>query len=304
LIAAADAPVAVRDVDGALLLGVADVGPADVLDEHPVRCEGETIGWVVGDTRQGVGGGQAASVAALLTHLAAREAEKDALCDEVLDMYREVNLLYNLSEKLAASLELGAVASLALDEAGRLIEGSGGAILLRDERTGAHEPVATFGQATQSWEDACPEGGIVREVASRARAEIVNDVRSDERGAGGEGSIRSLICAPLKSRDRAIGCIVLVSEAPVSYTAADLNLLNTVASQAAPAIENALLYEKALREAQERQERLEKQVEDLKIELNEAKQKQGVTEIIETEYFQRLRKQANHLRNIIGGEQG
>jgi len=36
---------------------------------------------------------------------------------------------------------------------------------------------------------------------------------------------------------------------------------------------------------------------------DQVKQAQKVTEITETDYFQRLRKQADRLRNIIGGEQ-
>ena len=114
-------------------------------------------------------------------------------------------------------------------------------------------------------------------------------------------SIRSLICAPLASKNQTLGAIVLVSQVPVIYTAGDLKLLTTLASQAAPAIENALLYEKTLREAQEREERLQRQVQELRIELDEARQKEKVAEIIGSDYYQRLRDRADTLRRIIGG---
>lgn len=85
--------------------------------------------------------------------------------------------------------------------------------------------------------------------------------------------------------------------------AADLKLLNTVASQAAPAIENALLYEKALREAREREERLQQQIQALRIELDEVRQAKQVEEITETNYFQQLLSKADDLRELLkGGE--
>jgi GAF domain-containing protein len=139
-------------------------------------------------------------------------------------------------------------------------------------------------------------------VAASARAEIINEVCLDSRYVADQDPIHSLLCAPLKSKNKAIGALVLVSEAPVTYTAADLKLLNTLASQAAPAIENALLHEKMLREAQEREARLRRQVEELRIELDEAKQRQKVAEITESDYYQRLRDQAGNLRNIINSD--
>jgi transcriptional regulator with GAF, ATPase, and Fis domain len=294
LIDSAGAPLAVRDPEGQLLLGSASAEPDELSERHPVLCDGEVVGWVSG-------GAKAARLATLLSCLAAREAEKEILCDEVLDLYREINLLYNLSEKLAASLELATVARLVLDEASRLIEGTGGAVLLRDERTEAYEPAATYGRGIAPRTEWRAGDGVIGRVATSARAEIVNDARADTGNTQGQDAIRSLICAPLKSKDRASGAIVLVSEVPVTYTAADLNLLNTVASQAAPAVENALLYERALREAQERAERLQRQIDDLRIELDEARQRQKLTEIVESDYFRRLREQADHLRDIVDG---
>jgi hypothetical protein len=60
-----------------------------------------------------------------------------------------------------------------------------------------------------------------------------------------------------------------------------------------------LLYEKSLREAQEREERLQRQIQALRIELDEARQTKQVAEITESDYFQQLRHQADSLREII-----
>ena len=46
------------------------------------------------------------AVALLLAHLAARESEGRALASEVLHLYREVHLIEQLSEQLAALIDL------------------------------------------------------------------------------------------------------------------------------------------------------------------------------------------------------
>ena len=252
VIAALGSPVCIQDAAGAVLLG-AVVESAE--EKYPVECDGETIGWVVG-------GKESQPLARLVTHLAGREAEKESLADEALHRYREVNLLYHLAEKLAASLELKTVSTVAIDEAHRLIRSSSGAVMLVTEPAGTLEPVAGFGLEHAS----IPLGaGIVGAIAQTAKAEIVNDVRADERHSPAEAGFSALLCAPLQAKGRVLGVIVLAGEPPVTFTAGDLKLLNTLASQAAASIDNALLYEKTLREAQEREERLKHQVRELRI---------------------------------------
>lgn len=51
-----------------------------------------------------------------------------------------------------------------------------------------------------------------------------------------------------------MGAIILASNEPDPYTAADLKLLTTLALQSSAAIESALLYEKNIKEAQEKEE--------------------------------------------------
>ncbi len=68
-------------------------------DRFPVSHDGKDIGWVTGPNG-------AAAVATLLRFLADKESERKALGAEVLHLYREVNLIYSFSEKLAALLDL------------------------------------------------------------------------------------------------------------------------------------------------------------------------------------------------------
>jgi hypothetical protein len=283
---------AIEDVEGRVLLGMAS---DDTLPKFPITLEGSLLGWVIGPE-------QAAPLANLIEHLAEKEAEKETLADGTLEHYRELNLLYNLSEKLGASLEVASVAQTALDEASRLITTTGGCVMLLDEGRTQLETVITFGQGFEPPIRLTLGEGIIGVVAQNGKAEIVNEVSADARYKSDQGlsTTSSLVCAPLKTKDKVLGMIALVtSETAIIYTAKDLKLLNTLASQAAPAIENALLYEKTLREAREREERLQQQIQVLRIELDEARQAKQVAEITETDYFQKLRSEAEGLRKII-----
>ena len=111
------APIGVWDAKGKLLLGE----PITTGERQRVITEGETLGWVTGEA-------WAAGVAVLLSYLAAKELAARALADEVLDHYREVNLLYNLSEKLTGLLEPAQLAEVVLKEAARLIQTSAGLV--------------------------------------------------------------------------------------------------------------------------------------------------------------------------------
>lgn len=282
----------IEDVEGRVLLGAAG---DDRLAKFPITLEGTLLGWVIGPE-------QVAPIADLIGHLAEKEVEKETLADGTLEHYRELNLLYNLSEKLGASLEVASVAQTALDEASRLITTSGGCVMLLDEGRRQLETVIASGQGFEPPPRLTLGEGIIGAVAQNGKAEIVNEVGADVRYKSDQGLTvtSSLVCAPLKAKDNVLGVIALAaSQTAIIYTAKDLKLLNTLASQAAPAIENALLYEKTLRQAREREKTLELQIQTLRIELDEARQTKQLTEITESDYFQQLRSEVESLRQII-----
>ncbi len=262
---------------------------------HPILFEGEPIGWVVGR-------GEAEWLATFLAQVAYREWEVDELADEMLELYREINLLYNLSEKLGASLDPQAVMQVALDEASRLIDATGGAVLLSVEGEEAFRASLTFGAEFDTARKYKVGQGLIGHLARSEKGEIVNEIASDARYEPEDGVFGSLIGVPLKAKQQIVGMLVLVNRETTMYTAGDLKLLTSLASQAAPAIDNALLHEKTLREAKEREDQLKRQIEELRIELNEARQEEQVTEIVETEYFKWLREQSDDLRKIIDGD--
>jgi serine phosphatase RsbU (regulator of sigma subunit) len=234
---------AIEDHDGRLLHGEPLRAPAV---RHPITVDGSGIGWVSGARSAG-------NVAALIEHLMTRESERKALGTEVLHLYREVNLIYSFSEKLAALLDLDKVASLTLQEARHLIAASDGSIMLLDEASGLLTTLAGFGEALPHLTGFRIGEGIVGSIVAAGNAEIVNDVSADKRRVRDGGGVRSMVCAPLKVGERVIGVIVLGNVQPALYTAGELKLLNTLALQTATAIENARLFERTVQASLERE---------------------------------------------------
>ena len=236
LIQAFDTPLSILDEDGALLLASEDSEQG----KQTAVMHGEyPAGWVVGPEPQ------SSAVARLLERLIVHEMEKQALSDELLDNYRELNLLYNFSEHLLATPEPAAIASTTLQEVGRLIRFTAAWVLLLDNDTQELGSIAGTDPSLTLKEDIGRDAFIAASLA-RYEAEIYNDVHDSQIFKDAHSRRIALLCAPLKTEQRALGVILLMGDPPINFTARHLKLLNTVALQAGPAIEMARLYQIAL----------------------------------------------------------
>jgi hypothetical protein len=240
LLGAANGDICISDVGGKILLGVASAEPSADYAPVPIEFEGATLGFVTGPSTS------AKAVALLLTHLAARDSEGRALAAEILHLYREVHLIEQLSEQLAALLDLSAVSQSALGQAQRLIAATHGGILVMEESDSALRNAASFGPSSSDEVNGSgpllPGSHFAASILERGIAEIVNHCASDPRASDSERGLKALICAPLRAGQRTVGIIALASDAPdASYSAADLKLLNTIALQTAAAIANSIL---------------------------------------------------------------
>ena len=95
---------------------------------------------------------------------------------------------------------------------------------------------------------------IAGQEHSRMSNEILKDGSMPSDSADALG-IRSLAAAPLIARDTSVGVLYAVNRKTGTFSAADLRLLDLIASQAAPLLENARLAER-LRETAASDERL------------------------------------------------
>jgi hypothetical protein len=243
LVEAMGGTVGIVDTSGKLLLGALSAEPC----RFPVTLKDAILGWVTGPPAA------AGAAASLLTHLAAQESERRALAGEVLHLYREVHLIEYLSEQLTALLDLSAVGQSALDQARRLIAASHGGILVRDEPCGPLHSVASFGDSGDGTAAPLnPSSRFAASIVERGIAEVINDCAADPRALESERCLRSLICAPLRAKQRTVGVIALANALGTPYTTVDLKLLNTIALQTAAAIENSLLCSEMVVAARDR----------------------------------------------------
>jgi GAF domain-containing protein len=139
-----------------------------------------------------------------------------------------------------------------------------------------------------------PGRGLVGWVAQNNQAALAYDLQADSRyDSQVEGFLvpkgRSALCVPVRAQNQTIGVILLVDASRTSLGPAELSLLDSIASFASIAIGNA-------RQVAAREALLRRQVESLRIEVDELKKEQQVDEIVETEFFQGLRERASQLR--------
>jgi hypothetical protein len=246
---ALDSGVCIVDPSGKELLRTRDGASNDSV--ATVEHEGATLGTVIGTPAA------AMAVASLLAYLAAREVEGRALAGEVLHLYREIHLIDELSEQLAALLDLSAIGRLALAQAQRLIPATAGTILVMDRAKNALASAASFGIPDailfEGLHPLGPGSPTVSSVLKKGVAEIVNQ-SAPEAATGSVAPLQqAMICAPLRTGERMAGVIALGnSAAGAAYSSADLKLLNTIALQTATAMENSMLCSEMVNTARDR----------------------------------------------------
>ena len=238
------AAVCIEDTNGKILLGNAQ---APARYQQPVSLEDEVLGWVKGDEK-------AIIIAGLISHLLQKEAERKKLGSEVLNLYQEVNMIFDFSEKLAQTIEAASISQITLNEASRVIRSNNGVVVLWDESSKKLQVAASAGELFFDQEKINGKLPLLLKIIFSGQSEIISDISVLKEAGIILPQVQSVIYSALKVKHRIMGAIILASNEPVQYTAADLKLLTTLALQSSAAIESALLYEKNIRDANEREE--------------------------------------------------
>jgi GAF domain-containing protein len=181
----------------------------------------------------------------VLSYASSRETDKRSLASEALDRYRELNLIYDLADRIAGSPHLADITAVAVDEAGRLPSGGTGFLLLESPTPGRLTPYPLGDDAALFPEQSATEGLLGACFAGDP--EIVNDVAADPRTVPTDQVAASLIVAPLKVEGTRLGVIGTASKEPVLFQAGDLKILTAIAALTAPFVSQAQRYELAAR---------------------------------------------------------
>jgi class 3 adenylate cyclase len=242
-IAVLKSDVCITDDSGKILFGNAEFKEEKKI---PVKLNDDIIGFICGREN-------AAPIANLLNHLVQKEAEKKKLGAEVLNLYQEINLIFNFSERLAQTIDAQSISSITLEEARHVISSDSGAIVLWDEKQKKLQVLSAFGESFFEEETINRHLSLLLKIILNGQSEIIADTNPlIEAGIILPGT-NSVLYSALKVNHRIMGAVLLASSDSIQYTAAHLKLLTTLALQSSAAIESALLYERNINEAKERE---------------------------------------------------
>ena len=187
---------------------------------------------------------------------------------------RETRALFEAGRALTASLDLERTIHVIMEQARAVLGVSSCGIMMRDEQ-GVLSSIASLDlpdamvSSIRIQEGQGITGQAVAERRTVYSADLWNDPRVQFSALPRSQGFRSLIAAPLRVGDRAIGAILVFRRDVHEFSPAEEELLMALADQAAIAVEHARLYE-----------RLEARVADRTRELDQ--QKRFVEVVLET----------------------
>ncbi|MGB5404739.1 MAG: adenylate/guanylate cyclase domain-containing protein [Robiginitalea sp.] len=185
-----------------------------------------------------------------------KEWEKKKIGKEVLGLYREINMIYDLSELISEKIDAESIAKVTLEEASQIIDTTHALFLIYDAEKDTVIQIARLGENPKSEAFIEQQKDVLKELITRGVSAIVPAERIAKNPA--LKHLKTVMYAPLKVKHRTFGMVILGHEEEVEYTAAELKLLTTISLQSATAIESAHLYQKGLKEVQDREEAIRK----------------------------------------------
>lgn len=163
--------------------------------------------------------------------------------------HNRLEVLYRVSRMLGASLDLDEVLARVMDAVIELTQAERGFLMLVDPETGKLDLRAARNLEKETLEsrDMDVSRTVLRNVFETGQGIVTTDAQQDPRFASQESvilyALRSVMCAPLRVRDRISGVVYLDNRAQAGlFSEQDLELLTAFASQAAIAIDNARQY--------------------------------------------------------------
>ena len=165
-------------------------------------------------------------------------------------------LLYRLSQTFNSSLDLDEVLNRVMDEVIAVTRAERGFVMLHDADG---RPVFRVARGMDQSTIDDPQFQVSRSVVERVAHEgqpiLTDDAQQDDRFSTRQSvmilGLRAILCVPLRIKDEILGVVYVDNRLQAGiFTPADLDLLTSIASSAAIAIENARLYQVAVEKGQ------------------------------------------------------
>lgn len=164
----------------------------------------------------------------------------------------DLKALLDISQAVNSTLVLDEILQIVMKRAIELLKAERGFLMLLDEEGNLQFKTAhNLVKESLSQEDFKISMSIANQVAKSGVSVYTSDALEDERYSKQKSvvelKLRSIMCVPLKSKERIIGIVYLDNSSQANiFLQSDLDLFELFASQAAIAIENAKLYENIL----------------------------------------------------------
>ncbi len=162
----------------------------------------------------------------------------------------KTTLLYRISRELNAAMDLDSTLSRVLETTIRSTGVSRGSLILLDEQGAILRHIYSFqgeiATVSEVVRGRIVEKGLAGWVIRNRQAVIVPDTEQDPRWLeleARQAPAGSALCVPLIHQEKVVGVLTLIHREKGRFSPADLDLVQTIASQAAIALVKARLYE-------------------------------------------------------------
>jgi len=167
----------------------------------------------------------------------------------------ELAILNEMSTSLSSTLDLDKVLTLIIERINAVLKVEAGSLLLIDDETGELVFQIALGEKAEGVKPFRLQmgQGIAGHVAQSGEPLMISDAQKDRRhfrevDVTTDFLTRSMLCVPMIFKGKVIGVIEIMNKIEGDFTESDLTLLNSIATYAAIAIENARLHQSVLAE--------------------------------------------------------
>ncbi len=171
---------------------------------------------------------------------------------ELADSMREMYILRQIDRELSDTININHVFEMTLDWALRFSNAQSTSLALFDQEANRLHFLFEYGyDVPQEQLNIIRQeygSGITARVANSGYAEVVPDVSMDPDFVRMATNTRSQMAVPVMREDRVVAVITLDSKKLNGFTDAHLDFVQKLATRAGVAIDNARLYEEAIRE--------------------------------------------------------
>lgn len=183
---------------------------------------------------------EATSFVKAIEYIIENEMEKKSLAAEILDNYKEINIFYNMSERIAFISDIEMTAQGAFEEARKYITASYSLLLLFDEMKEKLTRVFEYkgGHPSQKVNIG---SALIRSIMEEGTSDLIQDI-SASNYKGSCSKIKSMIYVPIIIKNYIYGVFIMGNHEKIEYSSGDLKLAAAIAFLLGVSIENSKLY--------------------------------------------------------------